>query len=77
MAWAPGQAASMARSIIPGGITPGTHIRIVMTGPEPGVLEPKVGLPVPQPGPRGAQQPGQVPPQRLRQPGRPGAAPAR
>ena len=31
----------------------------------PGVLEPEVRLAVPQPGPRGAQQPGQVPPQRL------------
>ena len=64
-AWAPGQAASMARSIMPGGTVPGTHTLIVMTGPGPGVLEPDVGLAVPQPGPRGAQQPGQVPPQRL------------
>ena len=31
----------------------------------PGVLEPDMRLAVPQPGPRRAQQPGQVPPQRL------------
>ena len=44
----------------PGDPHPDRHHRA-----RPGVLEPDMRLAVPQPGPRRAQQPGQVPPQRL------------
>ncbi len=44
-AWAPGQAASMARSIMPGGTVPGTHTLIVMTGPAQVYSNPMCGCP--------------------------------
>ena len=44
----------------PGDPHPDRHHRA-----RPGVLEPDMRLPVPKPGPPGAQQPAQVPPQRL------------
>ena len=66
---APGQAASTARSIRPGGRVPGTHRRIAHPGggpAGPGVFPAQVRLPVPPACPGRAQQPGQVPPQRRR-----------
>ena len=76
-AWAPGQAASMARSIMPGGTVPGTHIRIVMPGPAQVYSNPRWGWPCHSRAHAGAQQPGQVAPTApARQPGPPPAAPA-
>ena len=66
---APGQAASTARSIRPGGMVPGTHSRIVIPAASPpaqAYSQPRCGCPCQQPGPGRAQQPGQVPPQRHR-----------
>ena len=63
---APGQAAVMARSTRPGGIGPGTQIRIVDPSGGDHVLEAQVGLAEQQPPPARAQQPGQVAPQRRR-----------
>ena len=71
---APGQAASTARSIRPGGTVPGTHRRMVIPAASPpaqAYSQPRCGCPCHQPGPGRAQQPGQVPPQRHR-PGRVG-----
>ena len=45
-AWAPGQAASMARSTMPGGTVPGTHILIVIPAPPAQVYsKPRCGWP--------------------------------
>ena len=66
---APGQAASTARSIRPGGMVPGTHRRMLIPAASPpaqAYSQPRCGCPCRQPGPGRAQQPGQVAPQRRR-----------
>ena len=60
-AWAPGQAASMARSIMPGGTVPGTHIRIVMTGPAQVYSNPRWGWPCHSRAHRGRSSPVRCP----------------
>ena len=60
-AWAPGQAASIARSIMPGGTVPGTHTPIVITGPAQVYSNPRCGCPCHSRAHRGRSSPPRFP----------------